>query len=150
MIQTKRPKVELLSAEFIEKIVDEACLLLEKQGIFVENHEAMGLLAAAGMKVDRSTQRVHLTRRLVEAGLETTPSVIKLYDRSGLKEFVIGGDEIHFDPGSAAVSILDHKTLSERKADTADLIRLYRLVETLENIDPVSYTHLTLPTKRIV
>ena len=135
MIQTKRPKVELLSAEFIEKIVDEACLLLEKQGIFVENHEAMELLAAAGMKVDRSTQRVHLTRRLVEAGLATTPSLIKLYDRSGLKEYVIGGDEIHFDPGSAAVSILDHKTQAERKADTADLVRLYRLVETLENID---------------
>lgn len=135
MIQTRRPKVELMSAEFVEKVVDEACLLLEKQGIFVENHEALELLAAAGMKVDRLTQRVRLTRRLVESCLSKTPSVIKLYDRSGLKEYVVGGDEIHFDPGSAAVSILDHKTRADRKADTADLIRLYRLVETLENID---------------
>ncbi len=135
MIPTKRPKIELLSPEFVSKIVEEAYLLLERQGIFVENAEALDLLAAAGMKVDAAAARAHLTRKLVDQCLATTPEVIKLYDRSGQKEYVVGGDEIHFDPGSAAVSILDHATQAERKGVTRDLVRLYDLVETLGNMD---------------
>ena len=57
MIAAKRPKLELLSPEFVAKIVEEAYLLLERQGIFVENAEALDLLAAAGMKVDASAAR---------------------------------------------------------------------------------------------
>jgi trimethylamine--corrinoid protein Co-methyltransferase len=135
MIAAKRPKLELLSPEFVAKIVEEAYLLLERQGIFVENAEALDLLAAAGMKVDASAARAHLTRKLVEDCLATTPEVIKMYDRTGLREYVVGGDEIHFDPGSAAVSMLDHATGAERKAVTRDLVRLYDLVETLGNLD---------------
>jgi trimethylamine---corrinoid protein Co-methyltransferase len=135
VIPTKRPKLELLSPEFIAKIVEEAYILLERQGIFVENAEALDLLAAAGMKVDAAAARAHLTRKLVDECLATTPEVIKLYDRSGLKEYVVGGDDIHFDPGSAAVSILDHATQAERKAVTRDLVQLYDLVETLGNLD---------------
>ncbi len=135
MIATTRPKLQLLSPEFIAKIVDEAYQLLEKQGLFVENPEALDLLAAAGQKVDAASARAHLGRRLIEDCLATTPEVVRMYDRTGTKEYVVGGDEVHFDPGSAAVSMLDHATGSERKAVTGDLVRLYDLVETLGNLD---------------
>ncbi len=135
MIATTRPKLELLSPEFIAKIVDEAYLLLEKQGLFVENPEALDLLAAAGQKVDAASARAHLSRPLIEKCLATTPEIVRMYDREGTKESIVGGDEVHFDPGSAAVSILDHETGVERKAVTRDLVRLYDLVETLANVD---------------
>ncbi|MGD2296015.1 MAG: trimethylamine methyltransferase family protein, partial [Candidatus Aminicenantes bacterium] len=102
---TVRPKLELLTTELIEKIIHEAFLILEKEGIFIENEEALKLFKAAGMKTDDTTQRVHLTGQLVEDSLSSTPSSIKLYDRTGDKEYVVGGNEVHFDPGSAAVSI---------------------------------------------
>jgi len=134
MIPTVRPKLELLSKDLIQKIIDEALVILEKQGIYVENEEAIKLFKKAGMKVDDSTQRVFITSQIVEASLSSTPSVIKLYDRTGEKEFVVGEDEVHFDPGSAAVTIFDHKTQEERKAVTEDLINFTRLTDCLEHI----------------
>ncbi len=134
MIPTKRPKLELLSPDFIQKIIDEALIILKKQGIFVENKEALELLKEAGMKVEESTQRVFLTSQIVEDSLSSTPSVIKLYDRTGEKEYIVGEDEVHFDPGSAAVTILDHQTQEERKPVTEDLVKFIRLTECLEHI----------------
>jgi trimethylamine--corrinoid protein Co-methyltransferase len=134
MIKTIRPKLELLSRRFIEKIIDEAYEILDKQGIFVENKSALKLFERAGMRVDKKSQRVHLKRRLVEKCLATAPSVVHLYDRAGTRKYMVGGDEVHFDPGSAAVTILDHKTGEQRKPDTADLVRFIRLTDCLENI----------------
>jgi trimethylamine--corrinoid protein Co-methyltransferase len=134
MIETKRPKVEFLSPELVEKIVDEGLALLERHGIFVENQEALKLLAAAGAPADGAGQRVRLGRRLVQDCLSSTPPSITMYDRSGNKSYLVGGDEIYFNPGSTAVTLLDHETQEERKAKTRDLVDFYRLVETLEHI----------------
>ena len=134
MIRTTRPKVELLSRSFIEKIVDEAFLLLERHGVFVENAEARSLFKEAGMPVDETNLKVLINRKLIEDSLASTPLTVKLYDRAGRKEFVVGHDNVHFDPGSAAVKILDHSTQQERKPETADLVRLARLTESCEHI----------------
>lgn len=134
MIKTVRPKLKLLGENLIRKIIDEALIILEGHGVFIENKEALQLFKEAGMKIDKITQRVHITPRLTEDSLKTAPSTIKLYDRDGENEFVIGGDEIHFNPGSAAVTILDHKTQKERKAVSRDLIQFVRLTDCLENL----------------
>jgi trimethylamine--corrinoid protein Co-methyltransferase len=134
MIETIRPKLEFLSKELIQKIIDEAFDILEKEGVFVENQEALRLLKEAGMKADESEQRVHITPALVEDSLSSTPSIIKLYDRQGDKEFIVGEDHVHFDPGSAAITIFDHKTSEERKPVSEDLVKFYRLTECLEHI----------------
>ncbi len=131
MIKPKRPKLDLLSKSFIRKIVDEAFLLLEKYGVFVENEAALTLLREAGMEIDESARRVKFTRRLIEDCLCSAPTTITLYDRTGEKEYVVGSDWVHFDPGSAAVTILDHGTQVERKAVTEDLIKFCRLTEVL-------------------
>jgi len=134
VIETKRPKLELLNRALVEKIVDEGLTLLERQGVLVENAEALRLLGEAGASVDRASQRARLGRKLVEDCLDSTPSSITLYDRTGERSYLVGGDEVHFDPGSAAVTILDHETQEERKAATPDLVDFYKLVETLDHI----------------
>ncbi len=131
MIKPKRPKIELLSRPFIRKIVAEAEALLEKTGVFVENEVALRLLRDAGMKIDEPVRRVFIQPELIADSLSSAPAVIKLYDRPGEKEFIVGGDEVHFNPGSAAVTILDQATQSERNAQTSDLIRWARLVDEL-------------------
>jgi len=134
MLKTRRPKIEFLNDSLIRKIIDEALIILEKHGVYVENKEGMELLREAGMKVAISTQRAHITPQLVEDSLSSAPSSIKMYDRDGEKEFTVGGDEVHFDPGSTAVTILDSETKQERKAITDDLIRFARLTDCLEYI----------------
>ena len=134
MIETRKPKLELLSKTLIDQIVDEALTLLERHGVLVENAEAAGLLEAAGAAVDRGTGQVRIGRKIVEAALATAPAAITLYDRTGERSYTVGGDEVHFDPGSAAVALLDHATQSERKATTADLVDFTKLVETLDHL----------------
>jgi trimethylamine--corrinoid protein Co-methyltransferase len=134
MISAIRPKLELLSQEFIEKIVDESYMLLERQGIFVENTQAIDLFKKAGMKMDESTQRVFITRQLVEDALSSTPNTFQLYSRNSEKAYMIGKDEVHFDPGSAAVTILDPKTQEQRKAETKDVIDFVRISDLMTNI----------------
>ncbi len=134
MIEPRRPKLELLSNELIQKIIDEAYDILENQGVFIENEEALELLRDAGMKVDTSSQRVRITPQLVEDSLASTPASLKMYDRDGETEYLIGEDEVHFNPGSVAVTILDFETQQERKAVTDDLIRFTHLTDCLEHL----------------
>jgi len=134
MIKTKRPKLQLLGGALVERIVDEGLTLLETQGVMIENAEALQLLGDAGAVVDRASQRARLGRKLVEGCLASTPSTVMLYDRSGEKAFTVGGDEVHFDPGSSTTTLLDHGTQEERKATTADVVDFYKLVETLDHI----------------
>ncbi len=134
MIEAKRPKLELLDRALVGRIVDEGLTLLERQGMMIENPEALRLLGGAGADVDRGSQRARLKRDLVETCLASTPASVRLYDRSGERAFEVGGDEVHFDPGSAAVTLLDHATGEERRATTRDLVDFIKLVETLENI----------------
>jgi trimethylamine--corrinoid protein Co-methyltransferase len=134
MIPVLRPKVELLSRDYVEKVIGEALGLLEREGVFVENAEARLLFREAGMPVDETTQRVRLTPHLVEDALASTPPSIRMYDRAGSREFTVGGDEVHFDPGSGAIRMLDSVTQRERKAATIDVVRLTRLTDACEHI----------------
>ena len=129
MIPPARPRSELLSRPLLDQIVEEGFLLLGREGVFVENREARSLLRGAGQDVDESTGRVRIGRALIETCLASTPGRITLYDRSGERAYDVGGDEVHFDPGSAAVRILDHATQRERKAGTRDLVEHARVAD---------------------
>ncbi len=129
-----RPKIKLLSDSVVEKIIDEALTILEKIGVKVENREAIELLGNAGARVEKSFQRVFIPRNLVEESLKLAPSEIKIFDRKGEKTYIIGEDNVHFDPGSAALNIFDCEIGQQRKPVTADLINFSRLTERLENI----------------
>lgn len=132
MLETRRPRLDMLSESFINQIVSEALDVLEKTGVLVENDEALLLLADAGCECKGQT--VFFKEKLVEESLKTTPHSIKMYDRSGDLAMNLEGDAIHFDPGSGALTILDPITLEERDPITKDLIRFATLTDALPNL----------------
>jgi trimethylamine--corrinoid protein Co-methyltransferase len=132
MLETRRPKLDMLSESFIDQIVSEALDVLGKMGVLVENNEALRLLADAGCEY--KGQRVTIKDTLVEEVLKTAPHSIKVYDRKGDLAMNLEGDAIHFDPGSGALTILDPVTLEERDPITRDLVRFARLTDALPNI----------------
>ena len=132
MLETRRPKLDMLSESFIDQIVSEAFDVLGKTGVLVENDEALRLLADAGCECKGQT--VTFKENLVEESLKTTPHSIKVYDRNGDLAMNLEGDEIHFDPGSGALRILDPVTLEEREPVTKDLIRFATLTDALPNL----------------
>lgn len=129
-----RPKLEIINIQQVEKILNEAYAILEKVGVLIENEEAMQLLGNAGAKVDVKNQKAYFPKSLIESSVKSTPSSITVYNRNGEAVLNLEGDNIHFDPGSAALTILDWKTQRQRKPVTQDLINFSRLTDSLKNI----------------
>jgi len=133
-----RPKLSILSNDLVEQIIAEGLELLMDPGVRVHNEEALALLAEAGAQVDFEAQIARIPESLVRQALETAPSEFYLYDLDGEPVVHYGGDSVQFDPGSAAITILDSETQEQRPPDTADFVRFVKLVETIPQLDAQS------------
>lgn len=138
MIDSLRPKISLLSDGFIKLIYEEALKVLSRTGVFVENEEAFRMLQERGMKADKSSKRVFISEDLVMESLKSVPNKIELFDVMGEKKVTLSGDNVHFDPGSAALNILDGETSEIRRPVTSDFVKFSQVVEALDNIDAQS------------
>jgi len=105
MKASHRPKIQMLSEENLKRIVDEAFQTLNEVGVFVENEEAVELLAGSGARISNDRKRAFISQALCEKCIATVPSSYSLYDRDGREIHRIGDDNILFDPGSAAILV---------------------------------------------
>jgi trimethylamine---corrinoid protein Co-methyltransferase len=131
-----RPRVQLLSAELIGRILREAFELLMNPGVRVGS-AAVELLRSAGVEVGvaagvtTNDGVAHIPEPLVRKCLASAPRDFYLYNRQGAKAVHYGGDDVHFDPGSCCVQILDLETLEARPSETRDLVRIVQVTEML-------------------
>ncbi|NPD87528.1 MAG: hypothetical protein HGN29_02325 [Asgard group archaeon] len=133
-----RPNISILEDDIKEKVFVEAMEILEEIGFFVENQEALEILQEAGLNVDVEKRRVKLPPDLVKKSLQSAPSSITLFDREGKEVTKLEGDNICFDPGSAALNVLDPETKKIRTAVTKDFVDFTKVVEQLEHIQAQS------------
>ncbi len=124
-----RPRLDLLDAGEPARIVEDALLVLDRVGVRVEHEEGRDLLLGAGARPNGD--RLRLAERIVRPALATCPATVPLYEREGALAFELGGDGVQFDPGSAALHLLDPATGVRRPPATADLVALARLVDAL-------------------
>src|SRR5512138_2133155 len=96
-----RPKLQLLSAELIERILCEAYTLLTNPGVRVGSPLVVELLQESGVEVADGV--AHITEPLVRRCLESVPRSFYLHNRAGEPVVHYGGDDVHFDPGSSCV-----------------------------------------------
>jgi trimethylamine--corrinoid protein Co-methyltransferase len=133
-----RPKLEFLSPETVERAIDEAYELLWDPGVRVHYDEALRLLAGAGATVDTSSRVAKIPRFLAESAVETAPGSFHLYSFDGEPVVHYGDDDVHFDPGSAAIEIADYDADQSRVPVTADCEDFVRLAEMLPQIDALA------------
>jgi trimethylamine--corrinoid protein Co-methyltransferase len=133
-----RPTLKILSDDLAQQILEEAFQLLIDPGVRVHNEEALGLLAEAGADVDQQTQIARIPEALARAALATAPRQFHLYDMDGYPCVRYGGDSVQFDPGSAAIQLLDSLTQQQRPPVTADFVKFVQLVEMLPALDAQS------------
>ncbi|MBI5837885.1 MAG: trimethylamine methyltransferase family protein [Candidatus Eisenbacteria bacterium] len=129
MSESLRPKLTLFPEAEPARIVEEGCRVLETVGVRVENDAGRRLLSGAGAR--ETNGRHHIPETLVRASLAGAPGRLALHDVRGGLACDLGGDRVHFDPGSAAIHVLDAGTGRRREATTADVIRLVQLVDRL-------------------
>ncbi len=128
-----RPKIELLTNEYKEKIFHEAKTILQIQGVVIENSEARDLLQEEG--VENEGPRYFIPDDLIEKLRVYAPSEIKLFDREGKEVIQLTQDNIHFDPGSAAIFIQDLNSGVIREALSSDYIKFSRIVDHLPYLE---------------
>ncbi|MEW6716237.1 MAG: trimethylamine methyltransferase family protein [Chloroflexota bacterium] len=133
-----RPHIQFFSTQTIERVISEAYDLLEKPGVRVYSKRALQLLADHGAGVDMKAQVVHIPADMIDQALDTAPVSFFLYDRSGNPAVHYGGDDVHYDPGSAAIEILDYGTKRSRQPVTSDCVRFIQLVDGLEALDAIA------------
>jgi len=126
-----QPKIDLLSNELVERVLDEAFQLLVRPGVKVQAPEARELLAQAGAHVDEAQEVVHIPEAVARQALETVPHEFFLHNRAGDPVVRYGGDAVHFDPGSSGVHVLDPDTLDHKPSYGPDLVRVIQVAEML-------------------
>ncbi|RLG23185.1 hypothetical protein DRN85_09785 [Methanosarcinales archaeon] len=130
----KRPKVEVLEESCIREIIEAAYELLENFGVMVDNEEVLKILADNGARVDFDKKVCFIPPDMVDKALQTVPSSFSVFDREGHSRALLEKDNIHFAPGSVALNILDSETEVIRKPKIPDLIKITRLIESLEYV----------------
>jgi len=133
-----RPKLQLLTQETVERVIAEAYDLLQDPGVRIHSDEALDLLAGAGSVVDRDSRVASIPPDLVQQAVASVPASFYLHNSDGDPVVHYGDDDVQFDPGSAAIKILDHGSSASRPPITADCIRYVKLAEMLPQIDAVS------------
>ncbi|MFW9822212.1 MAG: trimethylamine methyltransferase family protein [Candidatus Thorarchaeota archaeon] len=131
-----RPDISILDEKHKEQILLEAKQILEIQGIFIENHEAIELFDKNGL--NHEGMRYFIPPDLIEKTLASVPNEITLFDREGEECIRLKNDIVHFDPGSAAIFILDENTGKIREGLSKDFIRFSKIVEQLKFIEAQS------------
>ncbi|HEX6505651.1 MAG TPA: trimethylamine methyltransferase family protein [Terriglobales bacterium] len=123
-----RPKLELLDRPLIDRILGEAFALIQDPGVRVAP-AVFELLSSAGVPVDNGV--AHIPEAVARKALASVPRDFFLYDRAGHPAVHYGGNDVHFDPGSSCLNILDSDTQQPRPAMSDDLVRLVQVAEML-------------------
>jgi trimethylamine--corrinoid protein Co-methyltransferase len=130
-----RPTLKFLSDELVQRIVAEARSVLSEVGIEIHNPAIVSLLSDHGARAGADSGRVFLQDDLIDRALATVPHEFQLYDVSGKLAGDLGGDRVHFTPGSAAITMLDPETRTTRPPTTNDYVRYAKLLSRLPRID---------------
>jgi len=100
----------------------------------IQSDAALKLVADAGVDVDASKKIARIPQHLVKESLVKAPSTIRLYSRDGKHDILLEGNRVHYDPGSAALYLLDSRTGEIRRPVSKDLADFVRLADALDNI----------------
>jgi len=129
-----RPTLNVLSDELITKILDEAMRIMAETGMEIRGENLRQRLIDHGLKTDKTGKRILFSADVVESAIKSAPKSFTLYDRDGQPHAEIGGNNVHYVPGSSGLKILDHRTGESRLADSTDFIEYARLCDGLEHI----------------
>jgi trimethylamine--corrinoid protein Co-methyltransferase len=129
-----RPRLQLLEPSLIASIVDEAKRILAEVGMEIRGPELRKRLLDHGLPTDATGTRVLFPADVVEAAIASAPGSFFLHDRDGNPHAELGGDRVHFVPGSSALNILPPRPGVARLADTADFTEYVRVADGLEHI----------------
>lgn len=132
------PNLRFLSNEAIERVHESSIQLLEDVGVTVESGEALNILREGGADIDESRKKAKIPSSLIEEALRKTPHRLTVYSRDGKHDLNLTENNVYFDPGSAAISLLDYGEEEPRPPTLKDVRDFAVVVDSLKNIQAQS------------
>lgn len=132
-VETLRPTLRMLSDEQIKAIHHASLDILSQTGIVMKNEQARRLLLDAGAW--ESDGRLKVPPHLVTDAIASAPSRIPMHNRLGELTMPLEADKVFFGPGSDCIFTIDLETGERREAASADVERIARLCDGLDQID---------------
>jgi trimethylamine--corrinoid protein Co-methyltransferase len=129
----------------VERIHRASLEVLERIGIEVLPSECRDIFRKAGARIDEASNRVFIPAAMVEDALAAAPNEVVLHGRNPnhqrcpgqrltLPPITLGGKRVYMGTGGAAVKVLDLETGRARESTLADVARIGRLADALDNI----------------
>jgi trimethylamine--corrinoid protein Co-methyltransferase len=128
-----RPQLNVLSNELIGEILGEAKRIMSETGMEIRGEKLRNRLLDHGLKTD-ANGRVLFTPDVVDAAIASAPKSFTLHDRDGEPYTEIGGNNVHYVPGSSGLKVQDHRTGETRLSNSTDFIEYARLCSGLDHI----------------
>jgi trimethylamine--corrinoid protein Co-methyltransferase len=129
-----RPTLNVISPEHCALVIAEAKRIMAETGMDIRGREMKRRLLDAGLKTNADGSRVLFPPEVVDRAIASAPKSFTLYDRDGLPHAELGGNNVHYVPGSSGLKILDHRTGETRLSNSTDFIEYARLCDGLEHI----------------
>ena len=133
-----KPSLDVISDTTIEQILFEAKRVLNEVGVEVRGRILNGILQDSGLKIQKESARILFPTDVVDRALAEVPRFFTLFNRHGDAYAEIGGDNIHFTPGSSGLYVLDFRTGETRHATTKDFVEYVHIADGLRNISFIS------------
>jgi trimethylamine--corrinoid protein Co-methyltransferase len=129
------PRLKVLSDKEILKIDQASRAVLWEVGTQVNHEEGLDWFDKAGARVDPKTKMVRIPDHVINDTLSKCSSCVRLYDRSGGKPLLIGGDRVYFGTVGIATNVLDFETNEYRQVVCDDLRDMIQLSDVLNPPD---------------
>lgn len=123
-----------LRDEDVQRIHAASLDVLERTGIEVQPSECRDIFRLAGAEVDEEGNRVYIPRSMVEDALASARNEVVLCGRDPRHDITLSGTRVHMGTGGAAVKVLDLESRHVRESTLADVAKIGRLVDALDNI----------------
>lgn len=118
----------------IAAILGEAKKILAQEGMEIRGAKLRQRLLDAGLRLSTDGERVLFSEEVVERAIASAPKSITLYDRDGRAHAELGGNNVHYVPGSSGLKVMDHRSGETRLANSTDFVEYIRLGDGLEHI----------------
>jgi trimethylamine--corrinoid protein Co-methyltransferase len=123
-----------LTEDSIISIDKTVMRVIDEIGFEVNSEEALQLFEQAGARVDRDTRRVRMPQERARKLIGMAPPEIRLCGQEEKNDIHLGGKRVYAGTGGTALYIYEPATKQKRPATLADLKRIARLVNRLDNI----------------
>jgi trimethylamine--corrinoid protein Co-methyltransferase len=109
--------------------------ILEKKGVFVEDHVALDIFDGAGAFVDKKSKIVKMPPYLVEDAIRSAPSKLFLAGRDPKNDIVLENNRVAFTTFGVGVSMIDPYTGELREPTKKDVASSALLADCLSGVD---------------